>query len=113
MLDKEAASIHFLEAKRMVDQTMQDIEDRERQRRASELREVLGWLSPDADQDQRLERLSRSCYIETCGWFLRNEVVTSWIHEGESRPVVWLNGIPGSGLLIVLRCAAKITNYFR
>lgn len=99
LLDKEAASIHFLDAKRMVDQTLQDAEDRERQKCASELREVLGWLAPDLNQDQRLDRLSRDCLAETCEWFLRNDVIASWIHEGTSRPVVWLNGIPGSGWL--------------
>jgi len=102
LLDKEAASIHFLDAKRMADQTLQEVDDRERRRCASELREVFSWLSPDPYQDQRLDKLSRDCQADTCEWLLRNDVISSWIREGESRPVVWLNGIPGSGRYMVL-----------
>ncbi|MCJ1426374.1 hypothetical protein MMC29_004277 [Sticta canariensis] len=101
LMDKEAASIHFLEAKEAAQRMKQEIDEKERQRQAFELREVLQWVTANPDQEQRLERLWYHRQGNTCEWLLRNENIVSWLHEGPSKPIIWLNGIPGSGKSIL------------
>lgn len=109
LIDKEAASIHFLEAKGVAQRMELELNEKERQRQAIELREVLRWISADPDQEQRLERLCHDRQLDTCEWLFRNENIVSWLHEGQSKPIVWLNGIPGSGMCQATRTENQLT----
>ena len=97
LIDREAASIHFLEAREATQRAEQEIKEKERQRRIIELREVKYWLSADSYQEQKLQDTSSVRQPGTCEWFLQHDTVVSWLHQGPSRPIIWLYGIPGAG----------------
>ena len=97
LIDREAASIYFLEARDAAQRAEQEIKEKERQRRIIELREVKCWLSVDSYQEQKLHDISSVRHPDTCEWFLQHDTIVSWLHQGPSRQVIWLYGIPGAG----------------
>ena len=100
LLDREAASIHFAEVKEADLVAQRQVEDTEAERRRTELKEVLRWLAVDGVQEARLERLANCCQPGSCEWIFRNESIVSWLHSSRNKPVLWINGKPGSGKLL-------------
>ena len=95
---REAAKERQREVKIAIQEKQKEIDTRVKQYQAVQLREVVQWISNDEDdQEFRLEKLARHRQPHTCEWLLRNRSVVSWLHEGTSKPVIWLSGIPGSG----------------
>ena len=97
LLDREAASIHFANAKEEAMISQRQVEDAEMQRNRTELKEVQQWLATDGIQEARLERLANRHEPGTCEWLLRHEIITSWLHQDCNKSVVWIKGNPGSG----------------
>ena len=97
LLDREAASIHFAEAKEAALVSQRQVDDNEADRRRIELREVQRWLAVDGAQEARLERLANRCQPDSCEWMFRNESIVSWLHSNRNNPVLWIKGNPGSG----------------
>lgn len=112
LLDREAASIHFAEAKEAALASQAQIEDLEVQKRRVEWREVHQWLAVDDVQDTRLERLMERCQAGSCEWVFRNESIASWLHENRNKPIVWIKGNPGSGKCLWLLVTIGLLSVF-
>ncbi|KAL8792043.1 MAG: hypothetical protein Q9195_005384 [Heterodermia aff. obscurata] len=97
LLDREAASMHFASAKDAELALQRQIEETEAQKKRAEWKSVQQWLSVDGAQETRLERLAERCQPGSCNWILHNAVISSWLHEGLSKSIVWVKGHPGSG----------------
>jgi hypothetical protein len=100
LVDKEAASIDIAEARSWRIRAEEDIERREKQRKEQQLHYVIGWLAvDDLLQEEEFDRLSDRRQDGTCEWVLTSPQLRAWIDEGDSEPVIWINGIPGAGML--------------
>ena len=110
LLDREAASIHFAEVKEATLVAQRQVDDTEAERRRTELKEVQRWLAVDGVQEARLERLKNRCQPGSCEWIFRNDSIISWLHLNRNKPVLWINGKPGSGKLLsflFVECSAQ------
>ena len=98
LLDKEAASMHFLEMKEMRDRHILEEEAAEKHRRDEMAQAVFSWLSAAEDaQEDYLHRLSDQRVLGTCDFILEDNQISSWV-DGESGPeVIWMSGKPGGG----------------
>ncbi|OAP57410.1 hypothetical protein AYL99_08148 [Fonsecaea erecta] len=100
LIDKEAQSFAILDAKAFRQQILEDIERTEHERQEWQLRDTLAWLDlrgQDLEQDDLFECRSRARNPGTCAWILENSALRSWLDPEDSRPQLWLRGIPGSG----------------
>lgn len=98
ILDKEAASIHFLEMK-IFREKRQLEDDADEQHRQSEMaRSVVLWLSAsDGEQEDHLHKLSDDRVPGTCNWVLDDSQMCSWLEDEHAGSVLWMTGIPGAG----------------
>lgn len=108
LIEKEAISTHLLEAKESVREKQREVkvavqemqrqvDQRDQERQAARLKDILAWLSEDQDQEPILEKLSRVRHAHICEWLIRNQSIVSWIHGSKSKPIIWLFSMPGSG----------------
>lgn len=103
MVDREAQSIDIAEARVSRRLAEDELDKAERDRRTLVLQNALAWLAADdTDQENHLAHLSAQRQHGTCEWISRLTRMISWMHGGPDQSVVWLRGIPGSGIL--LRC---------
>jgi hypothetical protein len=70
---------------------------------------VISWLSSaDVNFDQEYAAGARCEHPKTCRWILEKPEIKAWYDLDDSMvPLVWLNGIPGSGNFpdIILSCS--------
>ena len=79
LLDKEAASIHFMEMKTMRDKRLDEEEATEQYRHNQMAQDVFSWLSAaDADQEEYLDKLSDQRIPETCNFIFDDPSISSW-----------------------------------
>ena len=97
LLDREAASIHFAQAKEQSDIAQRQFDEIERQRKRMELREIQQWLNVNSEQEARLSRLAKRCQPGSCEWMFGNDSIKSWELINRNTPVIWIKGNPGSG----------------
>ena len=98
LLDKEAASMHFLEMKAMRDRHLLEEEAAEQRRRDQMAQDVFTWLSAAEDaQEEYLHHLSDQRVLGTCDFILEESQISSWV-DGESGPeLIWITAKPGGG----------------
>ena len=98
LLDKEAASLHFLEMKAMRDKRLQEEEAFETIRQNQMLQDVLAWLSAAEDtQEEYLYRLSDQRQPGTCNFILQDPEISSWLDSEVGPDLIWMTGKPGAG----------------
>lgn len=98
LLDKEAASMHFLEMKEMRDRHLLEEEAAEKYRKDQMAQDVFAWLSAAEDaQEEYLHHLSDQRVLGTCDFILEDSQISSWV-DGESGPeIIWITSKPGGG----------------
>jgi hypothetical protein len=100
LVDKEAISIDIAEARSWRIRAEEDIERREKQRKEQQLHYVIGWLAvDDLLQEEEFDRLSERRQDGTCAWVVSSSQLKAWNEDGNSEPIIWINGIPGAGML--------------
>lgn len=98
LVDKEAISIDIAEARSWRIRAEEDIERREKQRKEQQLHYVIGWLAvDDLLQEEEFDRLSERRQDGTCEWVESSSQLKAWNENGNSEPIIWINGIPGAG----------------
>lgn len=99
LVDREASSHDIVAAYEWRETTLRDIHDREEQQATLRFTSVLAWLDiKDRHQQDELYRLQKCVCADTCDWILRQTKVASWLLNNAQHRVLWLHGIPGSGL---------------
>ena len=74
------------------------IEQQERERKNSQLRDSVAWFADDtAHQEDMLDRISQRRESGTCEWILNVTEFTTWLRKDEQQPLLWLKGKPGAG----------------
>jgi hypothetical protein len=100
LLDKEAASFEILESKDFREKLLEDLEQRELERRDRQLRDSLLWLDlngQDREQEELIAQRKASRERNTCSWILGHPKIRPWLDEEDSHSILWLTGKPGSG----------------
>lgn len=98
LVDREAASFDMVDAVKARAKIDKEITKAEGERETSHLNTVLAWLRVDQclQEDHRF-RLSEKRSDKTCDWVFSHTLYQSW-HRDSQRPLLWLTGIPGSGM---------------
>lgn len=108
LIDQEANAIHIAESKALrnmqFDHIRQwradhalDIDEKERERLSSYIRETVAWLGASEDQEDHYIKHSKACDGSNGHWVLQNPSIVSWLDQSRENPVVWLHGKPGAG----------------
>lgn len=98
LVDKEAMSIEILDARSLRIQEQHRLEQREKDRRVSQLQDSIAWLAvEDRILEDDLYRLSQRRQPGTCDWVLGISKLISWVADDDEEPILWLKGIPGAG----------------
>lgn len=109
LLDKEAASLHFLDMKATRDKRIRDDEAFEQHRQNRMTQDVLTWLSAAEDnQADYLHGLADHRQLGTCNFILQDPQVSSWADSEVGPDVIWMTGIPGAGKSYL--CSSIIQN---
>ena len=87
-----------------------DVENKERKRLASYVREAVAWFGASEDQDEHYIRYSRACSVVDGHWALEEPSIVSWLDQSRENPVIWLNGKPGAGEPSRICCIIYITD---
>ena len=99
LLDKEAASIHFMEMKTWTDKRFDEEEATEQYRQNQMAKDVFAWLSvAEADQEEYLCRLSDQRLPETCSFIFDDPSIGCWAGGEGGLEVVSLNAYSSSSL---------------
>ena len=125
LIDAEANAINIAEAKVLrstqldqfrrwrADQTY-EIEKVERERLASQIREVVAWLGANEGQEDTFAKFSKACDASDSHWFLKESFILSWLGQGgHDDSVIWLNGKPGAGQSALLCQSFTYSSYFQ
>ena len=98
LLDKEAASMHFLEMKAMRDRHLLEDAAAERYRRDQMAQDVFTWLSAAEDaQEEYLHHLSDQRVLGTCDFILEESQISSWVDDESGPEIIWITAKPGGG----------------
>ncbi|PQE25152.1 hypothetical protein CJF31_00006017 [Rutstroemia sp. NJR-2017a BVV2] len=116
-VDLEAASFDIVEGKesrtsiqneirqrqiRDLEMQKRDLEEKEKNARISQLQHSTAWLRMDANiQETEYERTSKRRHDRTCEWMANEPQFRSWMKDDAQRPCLWLDGKPGSGMLVL------------
>ena len=124
LIDAEANAINIAEAKALrstqLDQFRRwrmdrayEIEKVERERLASQIREVVAWLGANEGQEDTFAKFSKACDASDSHWFLKESFILSWLGQGgRDDSVIWLNGKPGAGQSALLYQSSTYSSYF-
>ena len=124
LIDAEANAINIAEAKTLRNTQMDyirrsradrahEIEEIERERLASQIRETVAWLGANQGQEDMLAKFSKACDASDSHWFLKESSIISWLgRSGRDDSVIWLNGKPGAGQSVLLWQSLTHLNYF-
>lgn len=111
LVESQASLAQFEEIQKLrlqAESEFRSIREAEDRRRRSE---VLEWLSPaNVEEDQERRSLPRGRYPNVCSWILKEKSVHTWINPSKNhgKPLLWINGIPGSGTSSSLPCYMTI-----
>lgn len=90
--------------------TSEDLEKQRKSEEMSQLREVQCWLNgADVVTDQDTLTRARSGNPQAGTWLLRHELFRSW-KERNKNPILWVNGIPGAGIVPIADIELTLTN---
>lgn len=102
---------HWTEARDLRQRLTQDLEKRDAERQARQLRDTITWLQLlDQDQEQEAAFSRRADYREdgTCEWVLENTDFTNWLDLDHRHKYLWLKGKPGSGMMLYKKRAENV-----
>lgn len=110
LVDKEAISIDIAEARSWRIRAEEDIERREKQRKEQQLHYAMAWLAvDDLLQEEEFDRLSERRQDGTCEWVVSSNQLKAWHENGDNEPILWINGIPGAGMIFPFQCCLVLT----
>lgn len=90
--------------------TSKDLEKQRKSEEMSHLREVQCWLNgADVVTDQDTLTRARSGNPQAGTWLLRHALFRSW-KETNTNPILWVNGIPGAGIVTIADIELNLTN---
>ena len=105
LVDREAASHEFAEAREFRQKMLDDLKRREKERDETQLRITLVWLGlegHDRDQENLFHQKDSMRQPTTCEWILKNTKVRNWLDQDESKKYLWIKGKPGAGAYYLL-----------
>lgn len=100
LVDKEATSIDIVESQLWPRKAHEEVAKQEQSRNVFQLQTILQWLNVSDYQQEELERLLQLSHKSSCDWLATNKKIQAWIKTGNELPVLWMKGIPGSGMHI-------------
>ncbi|KAH7016462.1 uncharacterized protein B0I36DRAFT_337764 [Microdochium trichocladiopsis] len=110
-IDREAISIDIVQTQDSRQKEQDENLRREERLQAEQVAAVMGWLASDIiEQEDRLEWLRGRCHDGTSCWITNHKEFRSWLQLGRGRPVLWLNGKPGSGKSVI---SASVVAFLR
>lgn len=99
ILNKEVVTIDVAEVHSWRAKQQEEIEIREMRRLNTYIHDTIAWLGISTiEQVDRLDELVSRRLDGTCQWIFRNEKFRAWKDDALGEPVLWVKGIPGSGL---------------
>ncbi|KAK1728107.1 uncharacterized protein BDZ83DRAFT_149704 [Colletotrichum acutatum] len=101
LIDREAASYEIVQAREWRQKLLEEAQDREKKEEIHQREAVNKWLQVSDRSEEKLERLHNRCLDGTSQWLTGSPQVRSWLQKGREKPVLWLNGKPGSGKSIL------------
>lgn len=117
LIDKEANAHSIAEAQKMrkelrdwKDQSLSQIARVEAEGVENRYNSILAWLKVDeSDQLSIFDSISSegNKYPGTCTWALNNKKIRSFLQQGPSKPVLWLQGNAGSGKSVMVTQLVK------
>jgi hypothetical protein len=108
-VDREAMSLHIVEAKNSQATLQNEIQQRqkfsnemldvtEKNLKIAQLHHSVAWLGVDDKlQEIELEKHSHRRHPETCQWLISESKIKAWIENNTKSPLLWMNGKPGAG----------------
>ena len=104
LVDKEAVASNFGAAHNFRTFARHEFQKAQMERRKGTFRQIKEWLCPlSFEHDlQRCEDIL-SERSETGQWFLENRDFAAWLDHDNASSILWLSGIPGSGLFCELK----------
>ncbi|KAI8631011.1 hypothetical protein F5Y19DRAFT_483660 [Xylariaceae sp. FL1651] len=100
LVDREAASFDIVEAKANRQELIEKLEQRAKEIRDWQLREIFVWLDlagRDREQEDLLSKFQLNRHEGTCRWVFEHPRFQTWFDEEDPRLIIWLKGKPGSG----------------
>jgi hypothetical protein len=105
-IESQANLLHFQQYQRDREKLLDDVDRSENDRLLKNYREVLEWISgADTNLDHEAACNARNEYSGSGHWILEHPKIQNWKEADAS--ILWLNGIPGAGMLTWL---LKISN---
>ena len=99
LIDHEAVSFDIVESSNWRAKAQEDLDLREKERVSAQLQETLAWLSvEDRLQDDDFDSLCQRRVPGTCDWIFRNRKFRMWANDNTKSALLWVWGIPGSGM---------------
>ncbi|WYZ42137.1 hypothetical protein EsH8_V_001032 [Colletotrichum jinshuiense] len=107
LIDKEATARNIFEARQMRqdirqwrEENLGSLDQQEAQQSSKQFQSILSWLKIDeSDQLALLDSVTteEEKYPGVCSWLIECLVVKEWLQRNKDAPVLWVQGVAGSG----------------
>ncbi|GKT56486.1 NACHTdomain protein [Colletotrichum tofieldiae] len=118
LIDKEANALSIIEAQQMhreirdwKEKSLESLSKQEAEQSGKQYQAIASWLKyDDSDQLAIFDSISTEAnkYPGTCSWFIQHPKAQSWLKRKADAPMLWLQGIPGSGKSSI---CAQVVNF--
>ncbi|KAK2037492.1 hypothetical protein LZ31DRAFT_170235 [Colletotrichum somersetense] len=118
LIDKQANALNIFEAQKMhreirdwKEKSIESLSIQEKEQSGKQYQAIVAWLKyDDSDQLAIFDSISTEVknFPGTCSWFIQHPKVQSWLQRRADAPLLWLQGIPGSGKSSI---CAQVVNF--
>ncbi|KAK2060826.1 hypothetical protein LY76DRAFT_509171 [Colletotrichum caudatum] len=118
LIDKQANALNIFEAQQMhreirdwKEKSIESLSIQEKEQSGKQYQAIAAWLKyDDSDQLSIFDSISTEVnnFPGTCSWFIQHPKVQSWLQRRADAPLLWLQGIPGSGKSSI---CAQVVNF--
>ncbi|KAK2028567.1 hypothetical protein LX32DRAFT_394337 [Colletotrichum zoysiae] len=118
LIDKQANALNIFEAQKIhreirdwKEKSIESLSIQEKEQSGKQYQAIVAWLKyDDSDQLAIFDSISTEVnnFPGTCSWFIQHPKVQSWLQRRADAPLLWLQGIPGSGKSSI---CAQVVNF--
>lgn len=113
LIESQATLLHFQQYQADRIRLLAELDKSEKAERDKKYKDVLEWVAgANTMTDHESACEARSEYPGSGSWILKNAKLQDWRHtDAPTSSVLWLNGIPGAGMLTFASRTLEIRPY--